>query len=353
LISPRFLYRSLNEGPLDDYDLATRLAYFLTGSPPDGKLLSIAASGKLSEPQILRAESKRMLPQKPDASMILNFTGQWLDTRLLEDIMPDPKFKFLPEDEKSARMELEHLFYEMLKDNRPMTDFIDPDFTWTSGRIAQNVYGLTSGYDKKKSKGLHRVQLSRGGRYGGVLGNAAVMMATANGVDTQPVLRGVWVLENIMGMPPPPPPKSVPALTPDTQGATTPRDLLSAHTSETSCAGCHRKIDPVGFVLENFDPVGRWREKWPVIDQKIDASSTLPDGTKIKDYLDFKAWLVENIDLFSECLAEKLLTYATGRVPNYSERKEIESIVALNSIDGNGFRDLLFALIDSKTFRTK
>lgn len=234
-----------------------------------------------------------------------------------------------------------------------MTDFIDPDFTWTSGRIAKEVYGLTTGFDKKKANGLHRVNLQRGGRYGGLLGQSAVMMATANGVDTQPVVRGVWVLENILGMPPPPPPKSVPALTPDTQGATAPRDLLSAHTNSTSCAGCHRKIDPVGFVLENFDPVGKWRDQWPGINVDIDASSTLPDGTKIKDIVEFKAWLVDNIDLFSQCLADKLMTYATGRVLNYSERKEIEGIVALNTIDGNGFRDLVLSLVDSKTFRTK
>ena len=353
LISPRFLYRSLSDGPLDDYDLASRLAYFLTGRPPDSKLLAKAAAGQLSDPETLRKEAQRLLPRKASDSMVVNFTGQWLDTRLLKDIMPDPKFKFQPNDEKHAKLEMEYLFFEMLKENRPMTDFIDPDFTWTSGSIAKKIYGLTTGFDKKKNESLHRVKLNRGGRYGGVLGNAAVMMATANGVDTQPVVRGVWVLENILGTPPPPPPKSVPALTPDTQGATTPRDLLSAHTSETSCAGCHRKIDPVGFVLENFDPVGKWRETWPIIDRKIDASSTLPDGTEIKDYLDFKAWLVENIDMFSECLAEKLLTYATGRVPNYSERKEIEAIVALNTIDGNGFRDLLLSLIDSQTFRTK
>jgi hypothetical protein len=179
------------------------------------------------------------------------------------------------------------------------------------------------------------------------------MMATANGVDTQPVLRGVWVLENLLGMAPPPPPKAVPALTPDTQGATTPRDLLTTHTSEASCAGCHRKIDPVGFVLENFDPVGRWRENWPGIDRPIDATGTLPDGTEIKDIIDFKKWLVANVHLFSECLSEKLLTYATGRVPNYSERQEIAAIVKANQEHGEGFRDLLLDLIESKTFRTK
>jgi hypothetical protein len=353
LMSPHFLYRSLVEGPLDDYDLATRLSYFLTGGPPDLKLLGKAESGKLSDPAILRKEAERLLPKKASSTMLVNFTEQWLDTRLLQDIMPDPRFDFQPTDEKIAKLEVEHFFFEMLKDNLPMSDFINPNFTWTSARIAKNLYGLTSGFDKKKGNVLHRVKLDRNGRYGGVLGNAAVMMATANGVDTQPVLRGVWVLENILGMAPPPPPKSVPALTPDTQGATTPRDLLSAHTSAVACAGCHRKIDPVGFVLENFDPVGKWREKWPVIDQKIDASSTLLDGTVITDYLDFKAWLVQNVDLFSNCLAEKLLTYGTGRVLNYSERQEIEEIVALNKSKENGFRDLILALIESQTFRTK
>ena len=351
LISPRFLYRCLNDGSLDDHDLATRLAYFLTGAPPDSRLLAKADSGKLAEE--LRSEATRLLPKSASAMMIKDFTGQWLDTRSLSEIMPDPKFKFLPSDEQSVKSEVEHFFHEMLNRNRPMTDFIDPDFTWTSARVAQNVYGLKKGFDKKKKNTVHRVTFPRGGRFGGVLGQSAVMMATANGVDTQPVLRGVWVLENILGTPPPPPPKSVPALTPDTRGSTTPRELLSAHTKEVSCVRCHRQIDPVGFVLENFDPVGRWRTEWPGINQPIDASSTLTDGTKIHDIVDFKAWLVENIDQFSKCLAEKLMTYATGRVPNYSERKEIAAIVEKNHDTENGFRDLVLALVASETFRTK
>ena len=353
LISPRFLYRCLSGGLLDNYDLATRLAFFLTGAPPDDRLLAHATKGRLTDPKILQAEAKRLMPAKPSAPMIVNFTEQWLDTRLLAEIMPDPKFKFLPNDEQSAKSEVEYFFHEILKKNRPLTDFIDPDFTWTSGRIAKNVYEIPGKSDRKLANKVHRIPLPRGGRHGGVLGQAAVMMATANGVDTQPVLRGVWVLENILGTPPPPPPKSVPALTPDTQGARNPRELLAAHTRETSCAGCHRMIDPVGFVLENFDPVGRWRENWPGIDQPVNASSTLPDGTQIHDIIDFKAWLVKNIDQFSECLAEKLITYATGRVPNYSERKELASIVNRNRKSGSGFQDLMLALIGSKTFRTK
>jgi len=351
LISPRFLYRCLQDGPLDDYDLATRLAFFLTGRPPDDRVLQKV--GKLSDPDVLRSQATRLLPNKASAPFIANFTGQWLDTRLLPDIMPDQEFGFLPGDEQSARAEVEYFFHEMLAENRPMTDFIDPDFTWTSARLAKNVYQLKTGFDKKKANAIHRVSLPRGGRHGGVLGQAAVMMATANGVDTQPVVRGVWVLENILGTPPPPPPKAVPPITPDTAGAKTPRELLTLHTSEPTCAGCHRKIDPVGFVLENFDPVGRWRDKWPGIDQPINAGTRLPDGTELRDVVDLKHWLVENIDQFSTCLAEKLMTYATGRVPNYSERKELAAIVKQNRENGNGFRDLLLALIDSQTFRTR
>jgi len=158
-------------------------------------------------------------------------------------------------------------------------------------------------------------------------------------------------LENIIGMPPPEAPEDVPALTPDIRGATTPRELLSAHTKEAACAGCHKRIDPVGFVLENYDPVGRWREVWPKSKKKIDPTGVLPDGTKIKDVTELKKWLVENIDSFGLCLSEKLMTYATGRIPNYAERKELESIVSLNIDREKGFQDLLLDLIQSKTFR--
>jgi len=364
LISPRFLYRSLTPGKLDDYDLASRLSYFLTSAPPDANLTKAAEKGNLTKNALL-FHAERMLPKNENGAFIKNFTGQWLDTRSLPDIMPDPRLKFNDEDQRMAREEVEAFFSEMLVKNRPMTDFIDPDFTYTSARIAKNIYGVNkSGYDSK-NRNLQRISLERGGRYGGVLGQAAVLMATANGVDTQPVIRGVWVLENILGSPPPPPPKAVPAITPDTTGAKTPRDLLAAHASEVSCAGCHKKIDPIGFALENYDPVGRWREHYPIYTQDkkgqpvteegalIDASGQLPDGTPIKDAIDLKLWIVENIDQFSECLAEKLMTYATGRHPNYAERKEIAAIVEANHAKGNGFRDLLLALIDSETFRTK
>ena len=192
----------------------------------------------------------------------------------------------------------------------------------------------------------------------------AVLMATANGVDTQPVLRGVWVLENILGNPPPDPPNAVPALTPDTRGTNSPKERLAAHMATESCAACHRSIDPLGFVLENFDPVGRWRDHYPkfvekngksnrVDGPKIDTSGKLPDGKRLDDIQDLKRWLRNNPEPFARCISEKLLTYATGRPMNYRERTIIKDIVASQAANDYRFRDLLLALIQSDIFRTK
>jgi mono/diheme cytochrome c family protein len=360
LVSPRFLYRALHAGKLDDYDLATRLAYFLTQGPPDEKLLDLACRGRLSAQGVLGREARRLLPHSPRNPFVQDFTRQWLDTGLLPEIMPDPKFNFTPYYIDIARDEVEYFFAEMIRENRPLTDFIDPDFTYTSPLFARHVYQLRidvrdeqSQRDQRNQRELQRIDLPRGGRVGGLLGQSAIMMATANGVDTQPVLRGVWVLENLLGAPPPKPPANVPALTPDTRGSTTPRELLAAHTSDPDCAVCHQRIDPLGFALENHDPVGRWRDRWPGSNATIDASGEMPDGTRVRDVVDFKRWLVDHVDQFSQCLAEKLMTYATGRLPNHAERHEIAAIVRDNRGRGNGFRDLLIALITSETFRTR
>lgn len=192
---------------------------------------------------------------------------------------------------------------------------------------------------------------------------AGVMTATANGVDTQPVVRGVWMLENILGDPPRDPPDAVPALTPDTSKAETPREMLAAHMSDDSCAGCHKKIDPIGFVFESFDPIGRWRTHYPNLSGKskdksnkglpVETDGVLPDGTILRDIRDLKTYLVNDITPFAECLSEKLLTYATGRSMNYSDRKLIGKIVDANVETEEGFKDLLLDLIDSESFRTR
>ena len=362
LVSPRFLYRETNAGELDQHDLASRVAYFLTRDAPTSNIVIQARQGNLKDPAVYRAAVEKLLPRSPSSAMIKDFTEQWLDTRLLPEIMPDEKFGFSNEEIEIAKAEVEHFFFTILKENRPLRDFIDPDFITTSKRFAMENYGQkipgekrinpNADYTTEQSK-IERLPIKRGGVRGGLLGQSAIMMATANGVDTQPVLRGVWVLENILGIPLPPVPSNVPALTPDTQGAKTPRDLLNAHTKSADCRGCHNQIDPIGFVLENFDPVGGWREQWPNINVKIDPSGTLPDGTAIASYPDLKHWIANHTDLFARCLSEKLMIYATGRVPSYAEKQEIKGIVAKVEKDKGGFRDLMLALMESKTFKTR
>ena len=351
LISPRFLYRCLGGDKLDCYDLATRLSYFLTMRPPDEKL--VKKTVHLNEQATLREEASRLIPTSPNAAWIRSFTEQWLDTQKLTDIMPDREFRFSRLDQKNVKLEVEHFFAEMLRENRPLQDFIDPDFTYTSPRVAKSVYQIETAFDKKKANDLLRVSLPKGGRFGGVLGFSAVMMATSNGVDTEPVTRGVWVLEKLLGQNVPPPPNSVPPLTPDTRGAKSPRDLLAMHTGEKTCARCHRRIDPFGFVLESFDPVGHWRESWPDVPGQLNPSVTLLDGTVIEDVRGLKRWMLEHLSVFGTSLGGHLMVYATGRPMNYLETKEIEKLVDQNLAAGEGFRDLLIDLIASPVFVAK
>ncbi|MDF1657101.1 MAG: DUF1592 domain-containing protein, partial [Verrucomicrobiales bacterium] len=358
LISPQFLYRETDPGLLDDWALASRLSYFLTSGPPDNKLNDLAERGKFSQPKVLADQTKRLLNDGRSRDFIDQFTSQWLGTRHLEDIMPDPRLlNFNSGDRADLITETELFFQEILKKNFPISTFIKPDFTFMNQSMAKKIY------DQKgvKSKGLVRVSLEEDSPYGGILGQASVMMATANGVDTQPVLRGVWVLENVLGDPPPPPPTNVPAITPDTRGAKTVRDLLNAHRDDESCFRCHQMIDPLGYVLENFDPVGRWRTHYPIFDKTgrereghlVDATGSMPSGHPFAHVNDLKDYVVEHIDQFGECLSDKLLMYATGRTLTYSDRESLKPIVHRNLQEGGGFQDLLIELVQSEVFRTK
>ena len=358
--SPSFLYRGLEDGQLDEFDLASRLSYFLTSSPPDEKLLRRAAAGSLSDPDTLEKETRRLLAGKQVERFLDSFTGQWLDLRLLPEIMPDVRLLNWNDNYLNAiTAETELFIAEILRENHPLETFIDPDFTYLNRHNAKL-------YDRpfKGGNDMERVGLERGGRYGGILGQASVMMATANGVDTQPVLRGVWLLETVLGDPVPEPPANVPAVEPDTSGAQSIRELLERHQADESCARCHRRIDPPGFALENFDPVGRWRENYPIFEkkgdkvvtldgQKVDTRGQLPDGTPLEDVVDLKRYLVDNIDVFSRCLTEKLMVYATGREPSFGDRKKIDEIVESAKQRGNGFQDLIVELVLSKSFLVK
>tara|TARA_Y100000588_G_scaffold394548_1_gene515622 strand:+ start:3340 stop:5949 length:2610 start_codon:yes stop_codon:yes gene_type:complete len=372
LTSPHFLYRGLQEGPLDSYDLASRLSYLLTSLPPDKRLLLSAKNDRLRTPGELEKQTLRLIESSHSNNFFESFLAQWLDLAELENLVPDanffPKrsvFQYTEWEREAFIEEVHILFREVLNNNLPVEDLIDPDFTYTTGAVGRFIYGFPqfANSNKNDNKEMKRVSLDRGGRFGGVLGMAGVMTATANGVDTQPVLRGVWMLENILGDPPPPPPGSVPALTPDTSKAITPREMLAAHMVEESCAGCHKKIDPLGFVLESFDPIGRWRTHYPPLRSTknnkkdlglpIDTAGKLPNGTELRDITDLKNYLREDITPFAECISEKLLTYATGRAMNYSDHKLIKEVVQKIRANGGGFQDLVVALVNSESFRTR
>lgn len=361
LMSPNFLYRG-HRPDLDQYDLAARLSFFLTNGPPDAQLLSAASRGELKDSDSLRAHAMRLLSSDKSQSFVSEFTSSWLGTKHLSDIMPDTRLfpTFSDQHREAMVLEAEMFFAEILHKNLALQTFIQPDFTFADKLLAKDIYGM----DNVKHNEIRRIKLPTDSPYGGLLGQAGIMMATANGVDTQPVERGVWVLRNILGTPPPPPPENVPALTPDTRSAQSVREMLLAHQSKSSCAACHKRIDPLGFVLENFDPIGRWRTHYPAnpSDQKdaelntadrIESTVTLPNGTQLEDVRDLREFVVNNIDSFARCIAEKLLTYATGRQLSYAERDEVRLIVSAHQETDAGFQDLLMRLIQSRTFRTK
>ena len=372
LVSPNFLFRGLRPGPLDEFDLASRLSYFLTSSPPDERLFELARQGKLSDRSVLASETERLLASPDSQAFVTSFTGQWLSTRVLRGIMPDPRLlKFIDQDRQAMIDETELFFAEILRENLPLQTFIDPGFSYRSSRLNKIYGGNLEGNE------MRRVTFEKGGPHGGILGLASVMMATANGVDTHPVLRGVWVLDNVFGTPSPEPPPDVPAIAPDTSGATTMRDQLAAHRADPSCARCHNRIDPLGRVLENFDPVGRWRERYPVytkppdgaealseeyysamgkgsaLGPPVDAVATLVDGTRLESATDLKRYVLDRIDIFGQCLTEKLLVYATGRPLGFRDRRAADEIVAATMAQGDGFRDLIVAVVQSEPFATR
>ncbi|MHC4995454.1 MAG: DUF1592 domain-containing protein [Planctomycetota bacterium] len=372
LTSPNFIYRGIRPGRLNDFDVASRLSYFLTSGPPDDRLFDLASRGELSDPEVLARETLRLLKGPRSQYFVSRFTGQWLGTRALHDIMPDPRLFFYHEGHRRAMThEVEMLFTEILRENLTLATFIDPGFSYRNRQL-NAIYG-----DDLEGEDMQRVEFERGSRQGGVLGLAAVMMATANGVDTHPVQRGVWLLENVFGTPTPEPPTNVPAIAVDTSGATTMRTLVETHREDQSCARCHDKIDPLGMVLENFDPVGRWRDHYPIYTQPadgeealkeqfysntgkgteagpaVDSAGILEDGTHLQDVTDLKRYLTKNIDIFSRCLAGKLLVYATGRPMSFGDQRVIDQVVDDVKREGNGFRDLVVAIVLSESFGMK
>jgi len=362
LCSPDFLYRGTREGRLDDHDLATRLSYFLWSTTPSDRLLDLADAGALSDQRRLVEIVRQMIRDPRALELAANFTGQWLWTRKISGIMPDERLfpMWNPLLYSTLTEESERFFLAVLRENLDVENFLDSDFTFVDARLAQ-VYGIPGVVGQE----MRRVALDGTHHRGGVLGQAAVMMATANGVDTSPVIRGVWLLENIAGEGVGEPPDNVPALTPDSTGATTIGERIALHRADPMCARCHDRIDPMGFALESFDAIGGWREHYPRVvatedgesavedGLPVDTSGDLPDGTHIRDIEDLRAWLLADPDRFYRCLAEKLMVYGTGREPNQADRAVLDDITRAAAVRGHGFEDLVLAVVLSDSFRTK
>ena len=351
LISPAFLYleeEKLNSKTeqLSDFGLASRLSYFLWGSLPDQELLDLAKRKRLSRPSVLKSQMDRMLKDPRSDRFISGFLDSWLTLRSLGDAPPDRnKFEvyYAENLEDAMRMETEMFTRNALKENLNISCFLDSDFTFVNEALAE-IYGI----DGIEGDNFRRIELNDP-RRGGLLGQASILTVTANGVDTSPVLRGVWLLENLLGTPPSPPPPDVEPLDPDIRGAESIRDQLNKHRETQACYECHRKIDPLGFALENFDPIGRWRSKYD--DRiEIDASGQLPSGESFNDIVEFKKAMLEKKDAFTRALTKKMLSYALGRRLEISDRPEIDSILETLEENGDGFRDLVYLIISSESF---
>ncbi len=366
LCSPSFLYFSEitdeKAAKLGPYDLATRLSYALWGAPPDKELLAVAASGKLTTPAELKKQILRLLSDDRVGGFVNSFLDGWLNLRDLGS-QPPPRETMrvyyaenLPE---AMKTEVRLFFWNLLKENGSVQQFLESDYTYADKRLAK-LYNLPEQKTLRIADGFQRVNLAGNRQRGGLLGMAGVLTVSANGVETSPVTRGVWVSENILGVKPPPPPDVVPAIEADVSGATTIRERLAKHRADKTCAECHTKIDPLGFSLETFDPIGRWRDtyakpknsKLPA--PKVDPSGEFSSGQTYADFHDFKSVLTTSRrDVFTRHLISEVLSYASGRHMEPVDDFVIEEIFQTVEKDDYGLRTLIVEALASEIFRSR
>ena len=343
LCSPGFLYLNLGEGELSELALASRLSYFLWSSPPDDTLLKLAVDGKLRSD--LSAQVARMLADSRSDRFVTHFVRRWLDLDNIGTMPPSEDFLVYYRDnlETAMRAETEMFFRHVLDNNLPLREFLDADYSFLNRELALH-YGIKG----VEGNELQRVSL-QGSKPGGLLTQGAFLTASANGVDTSPVVRGIYVLEKLLGYTPPPPPPDVPAIEPDIRGAVTIRQQLEKHREVATCAECHRKIDPLGFALENFDAIGGWRDEYER-NTPIDSAGQLPSGDAFQTVPEFRKLLIDRQDQFNRCLTEKLLTYALGRELEVGDRPSVDNILAQLDDKNGGLRDLIRLVVLSKSF---
>ena len=319
LVSPEFLFRlerdkaGVNPGdayPVSDIELASRLSFFLWSSIPDEELLGIAERGELGDPGILQHQLQRMLADPRSSALVENFAGQWLYLRNMERVLPDPlAFPDFDDNLREALQQETRLLMEaMLREDRSVVELLDSDFTYVNERLARH-YGIKGVYGSE----FRRIAVTDERRRG-LLGHGSILTVTSYPNRTAPTIRGKWVLEQLLGTPPPPPPPDVPSLKEDGNTRTlTMRERMELHRANPACAVCHKVMDPLGFALENFDGLGRWRETSGLGTDPIDASGVLPDGTRFDGPAELREVLLGKQDLFVETFTERLLTYALGR----------------------------------------
>ena len=357
LISPHFLFRIEHDSnpidpaeihPISNTELASRLSYFLWSSTPDDELLSLAETGDLRDSTVLASQVNRMLLDKKSAALAVNFGGQWLETRNLDSVIPDTdKFPaWDPGLRKAMQTETQLFFEAMLRENRPLFDFLDARFTFLNDRLASH-YGIAD----VEGPHFRRVSLNTDKR-GGVLTQAAVLTVTSYPTRTSPVLRGKFLLKAILGAPPPPPPANVPALEESNLGVKgTLREQLEQHRSNPACASCHDRMDTLGFGLENYDAIGRWRERDG--DFLIDSGGTLPSGKSFSGPAELRKILSDDRRSFIRTVTEKMLTYALGRGLESYDRKALVDIMDALGAEGYTLQSLIHEVVRSVPFQMR
>jgi len=345
LSAPGFLYLKEGEGELADYALASRLSYFLWSSMPDAELFELAKQGTLKNPTTLAKQVNRMLADPKGERFVGNFTRIWLELDNIGKMPPSKEFVSFYRDnlESAMRKETEHFFGHILKENLPLREFLAADYSFLNRELAEH-YGIPG----LEGNHFRKVSLPNATR-GGILGHGSFLTASANGVDTSPVVRGIYVMNKLLGYTPPPPPDDVPAIEPDVRGAITLREQLIKHRADATCAQCHNKIDPAGFALENYDAIGAWRDQYTAKLQ-VDSSGRLPGGKSFASNAEFRKLVVAQDETFTRCLTKKLLTYAIGRQLNSGDRPSIDKISKEMASKDKGLRDLIQAVVASESF---